>query len=341
MKAFRNGASHDIAKTPVMGTIRISIAMCTFNGARYLSEQLSSIASQTTPPDELIVCDDGSVDDTIRILSTFATQVPFDVRVFENEARLGPVKNFEKAISLCRGEIIALCDQDDVWKPHKLATLLEAFRNDPEAVYAFSDAEMVDEGGGPLGSTLWDAVGLRKNLPAFSGPGQLEMLLRKSLVTGAAMAFRSSFREVVLPIPLDWMHDGWIATLGSALSRGVAVSDTLLLYRRHAGQACGWRSKTFWQVFKISLSVSGKESWQKVEQYREFHQRVLSASASTKPNAVRLQLLREKETHLTRRAETRSASGISRVWKVIAELYSGRYGRFSESFWYSIMRDLC
>jgi glycosyltransferase involved in cell wall biosynthesis len=328
-----------VPQSGVMETPRISIAMCTFNGARYLGAQLNSIASQTTLPDELIVCDDGSVDDTIQILSAFAKQAAFDVRIFVNESRLGAVKNFEKAISLCRGDIIALCDQDDIWRPHKLATLLDIFERNPGAVYAFSDAEMVDEQGGPLGSTLWDAVGLRNNLAKFSGPTQLEMLLRKSLVTGAAMAFRSSFRDIVLPIPSDWMHDGWIATLGSALSHGVPVPEALLLYRRHAAQACGWRSKTFWQVFKISLSVSGTESWEKVEQFRELHRRILSASVPA--NAEHLQLLRQKETHLTQRAKTRSSAGIARVGRVIAELCSGRYRRFSESFWYSVMRDLC
>jgi len=324
-----------------MGLIPISIAMCTFNGARYLGEQLSSIASQSTLPDELVICDDGSTDDTIRILSAFATQAPFDVRIFVNEDRLGVVKNFEKAISLCRGDIIALSDQDDIWKLHKLARLAEAFQQHPDTAYAFSDAEMVDDLGAPLGYTLWDAVGLRKSLAKFSGPRQLQMLLKKSLVTGATLAFRSSLKDVVLPIPSDWMHDGWIASLGSALSHGVPVSESLLLYRRHAAQACGWRTKTFWQVFKVSMSVSGEESWKKVEQFRELHQRVVSAPPTAQATAEHLQLLREKEVHLMQRAKTRSTSGISRFMRVLNELCTGRYKRFSESFWYSIMRDLC
>jgi glycosyltransferase involved in cell wall biosynthesis len=315
--------------------------MCTFNGARYLSEQLNSIASQSTLPEELVVCDDGSVDETVNILSTFATHVPFGVRIFVNEERLGPTKNFEKAISLCRGDIIALCDQDDIWRSQKLASLMEAFRHDPEAFYVFSDGEMVDDAGVTLGYKLWDAVGLRKILAKFSGPRQIESLLRKSLVTGAALAFRSSFRDVVLPIPSDWMHDAWITSLGSALGHGVPVPDTLILYRRHTAQACGWRTKTFWQVCKVSWSASSDESWRKVEQFRELHQRVLAAASPTQTKSVRLQLLKEKEMHLMQRAKTRSTTGIVRFAKVFAELRTGRYKRFSESFWYSVVRDLC
>ncbi len=315
--------------------------MCTFSGARYLREQLNSIASQSTLPDELVVCDDGSTDDTVQILSTFAGEVAFDVRIFVNEERLGVVKNFEKAIGLCRGDIIALCDQDDIWKSHKLARLLEAFQNDREAIYAFSDAEMADDAGVPLSQTLWDAVGLRKDVAKFSGQLQLEMLLRKSLVTGATLAFRASFRDLILPIPTEWMHDLWVASLGSALSHGIPVPETLLLYRRHAAQACGWRTKTFRQVCEISLSASAEESWRKVEQFRELHQRVLSAPAPIRASAERLELLKQKELHLTKRAETRSTTGISRVAKVLSELCTGRYKRFSESFWYSVIRDLC
>jgi glycosyltransferase involved in cell wall biosynthesis len=324
-----------------MGFLQMSIAMCTFNGARYLREQLSSIAAQSTLPDELVVCDDGSTDDTLETLSTFATRVPFDVRIFVNEERLGPVKNFEKAISLCRGGIIALCDQDDIWKRHKLAKLVETFQKDPDAVYVFSDAEMADDVGVALGYTLWDAVGLRRDVAKFCGATQLEMLLRKSLVTGAALSLRSSFREVVLPIPSNWMHDAWIASLGSALSHGVPVSDTLLLYRRHAAQACGWRTKTFRQVFNNSLSATGEESWKKVEQFRELHQRVLSAAALVKVKSECLDLLKQKEMHLVQRAKTRSTNGISRIAKVFTELCTGRYKRFSEAFWYSVLRDLC
>src|SRR5260370_27009832 len=98
----------------------ISVAMCTFNGARFLPEQLQSIALQTLQPSELVICDDGSTDGTVGILQSFALSARFPVRIFCNQETLGPARNFEKAIGLCDGEIISLCDQDDVWRPEKL-----------------------------------------------------------------------------------------------------------------------------------------------------------------------------------------------------------------------------
>src|SRR5688572_14133745 len=101
-------------------TNKFSVAMCTYNGARYLKEQLDSFTVQTRLPDELIVCDDGSSDETCQIVSTFAASAPFTVRLEVNQQTLGSTQNFAKAIQLCRGDLIALCDQDDVWLPGKL-----------------------------------------------------------------------------------------------------------------------------------------------------------------------------------------------------------------------------
>src|SRR5216683_3439034 len=114
--------------------------MCTYNGARFLLHQLESIAAQTRLPNELVVCDDRSADESLEIVRSFAKRAPFPVRLEINEKNLGSTKNFEKAIGLCQGEIIALADQDDVWKPRKLAVLEKTLEEHPEAGYVFSDA---------------------------------------------------------------------------------------------------------------------------------------------------------------------------------------------------------
>src|ERR1019366_197610 len=94
---------------------RISVALCTYNGERFLSQQLASIGKQTRLPDELVVCDDSSTDRTVAIVREFAASVSFPVRVFENQRNLGSAANFERAIRLCDGDLIALSDQDDIW----------------------------------------------------------------------------------------------------------------------------------------------------------------------------------------------------------------------------------
>ncbi len=171
--------------------MKISVAMCTYNGALYLAEQLKSIANQTRLPNELIVCDDGSTDDTLSILKKFNESSPFTVKMYCNRLRLGPTKNFEQAIQLCNGDIIFLSDQDDVWLPGKLEKLMKVFEDYPKAGYVFSDALVVDNELNPLGYTMWERILFtgRQRL-RFKKGHQLEILLKHNVVTGATMAFR-------------------------------------------------------------------------------------------------------------------------------------------------------
>jgi len=103
-----------------MTNVPISIAMATYNGESFLAEQLDNLAKQTLKPLELVVCDDGSTDDTVAILEGFAALAPFPVSIHRNGTRLGHTENFLKAANLCSGKWIGFCDQDDVWLPNKL-----------------------------------------------------------------------------------------------------------------------------------------------------------------------------------------------------------------------------
>jgi len=312
--------------------------MCTYNGSQYLWEQLQSIASQNPLPGELIVCDDGSADHTVDLLRTFAAQSTFRVQVFVNEERLGPAKNFEKAIRLCTGDVIVLADQDDIWKPRKLAALLSAFEQHPEAVYAFSDADLVKADGTLLDQRLWDTVVLRKKWERFSGPEQLKTLLKQNVVTGATMAFRSRFKDIFLPVPPGWMHDYWIAVLGSALYTGIPIPEALIQYRQHAMQVVGTVNKPFPQML-AALAANRNSRGQKVEIFRSLSERIQAVSELVSCPAASLQLIQELRIHLSNREKIRSARRISRIAKVIAETFTGRYQRYSES-WRSIARDL-
>lgn len=322
-----------------MRSLSLSVAMCTYNGSRYLGEQLRSIAAQDHLPSEMIICDDGSADDTVRLLTEFASQAPFPVHVEANKERLGLAKNFEKAIGRCQGEIIALADQDDIWKPPKLEGLAAALEEHPSASYAFSDAEMVDERGASRGDSLWGAMGFQGKLKEFSGEGQLRILLKHEVVTGAAMAFRVSLRELILPIPSEWLHDHWIALLGSALFEGIPVPERLLMYRRHPAQLIGVKGDAISQVWGASLATTGKDSWRKAQRFQELVERVASVSSIADCPAGNMRLLEEKLVHLRERASIRSTVGIKRVARVGREALTGRYQRYSRS-WRSVVRDL-
>ena len=119
----------------------VSIAMCTYNGEKYLRGQLDSIIGQTYKNLEIIIVDDGSKDATMHILNTYAS-IDNRIKIFQNEKNLGFVQNFSKAISLCNGDFIALADQDDIWKKNKI----EVFINEiGENTLIYSDAQLMDE----------------------------------------------------------------------------------------------------------------------------------------------------------------------------------------------------
>jgi glycosyltransferase involved in cell wall biosynthesis len=207
--------------------------------ANFVEEQLDSIARQTRLPDELIVCDDGSQDRSMDILRAFAARAPFQVTIIQNERRLGCNRNFEKAISLCRGDIIFLSDHDDVWRPHKIKLLLDLME-DSSVGAAFGNAAVVAADLTPLGFTLWDTCNFnseRRN--RFAAGQQFSELIANNVMQGAAAAFRSSFRSSIMPIPMEWQHDYWIALIVSALSRIQFTEEAVLDYRQHGTNLLG------------------------------------------------------------------------------------------------------
>jgi glycosyltransferase involved in cell wall biosynthesis len=222
----------------------LSVALCTRNGEAYLEEQLRSIGAQTRAPDELVACDDASTDGTIRILNAFARSSPFPVRIFSNASAAGSNGNFEKAISLCEGDIVALADQDDSWLSEKTACIMEAFSRNPSAGIVFSDALLTDERLEPLGVTLWDRVEFtRPRKRRFDRGEAWRVLLEKNMVTGATMAFRRIYAGPCMPFPSSWVHDAWIAFIVSLCADAVRIDAPLVRYRQHPGQQIGARER--------------------------------------------------------------------------------------------------
>ena len=224
--------------------MKLSIALATYNGARFLPEQLESYLRQTRLPDELVISDDGSVDESFAICSRFKESAPFPVTLLRNDANLGVTGNFEKAIRACTGDVIATSDQDDVWHPQKLAVLAAALEADPGVMLVFSDAALVDERLRPTGGRLWAEAGFdpRRQAAVRAGRAFEELFERANFVTGAAMAFRAELRRWCLPMPTgvrDLIHDGWIALVAAAGWDVLAVSEPLLSYRLHPGQVIG------------------------------------------------------------------------------------------------------
>ncbi|SHL69590.1 Glycosyl transferase family 2 [Nitrosospira sp. Nsp11] len=222
--------------------LSLSVALASYNGERYIREQLDSIARQTRLPDELIISDDASTDATANIALCFAQNAPFPVRFQRNSERLGSTRNFESAIRACNGDIIFLCDQDDVWYPDKIAVIEERFNNASNIGAVFTDADIVDENLHSLAQHLWKASGFSQQEQAeVTASDALGVLLRHPVATGATMAFRSIYRDLILPIPEITWHDAWISLLISTTSRLSAISTPLIAYRQHSSNQIGIR----------------------------------------------------------------------------------------------------
>jgi glycosyltransferase involved in cell wall biosynthesis len=222
---------------------RISVALCTYNGERFLSQQLASIAKQARLPDELVVCDDRSTDRTLEILRAFAASVSFPVKIVQNTATLGSTRNFEQAIRLCEGELIALSDQDDIWYPNRLQRSEQEFLSYPQAGLVFSDADLIDEEDRPLGKTLWQRLGFVGKLNRDLLAGRLVVLAKHRFVTGATVMFRADLRNRFFPIAEGWIHDEWISLITAAFYDLRPIEQALIRYRIHSTQQVGFQNK--------------------------------------------------------------------------------------------------
>ena len=219
----------------------LSVALCTYNGDRYLEAQLESIAAQTRQPDELVVGDDSSTDHSIAIIRRFAAQARFPVHLHINDSNLGSTRNFERTISRCKGEIIALSDQDDVWLNSKLAKLEAVLDRDHDVGLVFSDAELIDEDSHPLGRRLWEWTFPIVDQKNFRRGQWMAVLTAQNVVTGSTMAFRAKFRQLALPVPevQDTIHDAWIALVVGVFARLAFINEPLIHYRQHRTQQLG------------------------------------------------------------------------------------------------------
>jgi glycosyltransferase involved in cell wall biosynthesis len=222
-----------------MAPAKISVAMCTYNGERFLPAQLASIANQTRLPDELVVCDDRSSDRTIEIVRAFADSTPYPVRIFENERNLGFVANFEQAIALCNGDLIALSDQDDIWYPERLERSEQAFATHPDVGLIFSDADIIDDQDQLTGTRLWANFGFGGEIKQRLLGGDYTVLVRKRFVTGATIVFRSRLLVNCLPFGSGWLHDEWLAPTAAAVADILPVDSPLIRYRVHGSQQVG------------------------------------------------------------------------------------------------------
>jgi glycosyltransferase involved in cell wall biosynthesis len=323
----------------------ISIAMATYNGARFIGEQLQSFAAQSLLPNELVVTDDGSSDDTLGIVERFAASAPFAVHIHRNPARFGYSRNFERAISLCTGDIIFLSDQDDVWFPDKVETVVARFDADEDVEAVLNGQILTDTDLNHRSVTMLDNVrglGIRSD----------------ALIEGCCTAFRRRWGALVLPIPTEGdaliesrnlSHDQWLNQFSVLLGVRAFIERPLQYFRRHGDNTTRWlgnapKPVTFRDLVATRMERPPADAWLRRVQALDLYVDWLTANRSrVEALGIRrvdqaLQTLNQEKCSLAERAALASLpirQRLPRVWKLwLGGGYRYFYG------WKSALRDL-
>lgn len=218
----------------------ISIGLCTYNGGEFLREQLQSLVQQSYSPIEIRIRDDQSTDETVAIIREFQSHYSF-IHLVENSERLGLQKNFEAVFQDCMGELIAPCDQDDIWESRKLEHLQKFIGSD---VMIYHDSQLIDEEGKLLGYRISDKF----RLGSFDK--QTPFLLF-NCISGHSMLFRRKVLDLALPIPTSGFYDHWLAMVALEIGTIGFTNEVLVRYRQHTGNQTDLRG--------TKRSVSGFE----------------------------------------------------------------------------------
>jgi glycosyltransferase involved in cell wall biosynthesis len=320
--------------------MKVAVAMATFNGARFLEAQLRSIFDQTRLPDEIVISDDGSTDETLKIARSFrqeAKRKGVALSVVSRKGTPGVVANFSHAVDKTSAELIALADQDDVWLPGKIQSLATLLESDDSLLMVHSDAELVDEAGQPIGMGVLESLritgGEKHHL--MTGHG-IRALTRRNLVTGSTSMIRRDLVAKAGAIPQGWLHDEWWALVA-------AESDGLLLdarvfqsYRQHDDNQVG-ATQSGWARLKERF---GEPQRVFRERHRVRHDGLRShlATRSWSGSAEARRLLEGRLHHYSWQA-TLPASRLQRISLVMGKLIRGDYATYRRGV-FDAMRDL-
>ena len=338
--------------SPSNQSLRISVAMCTYNGARYLNEQLQSLVAQHRLPDELVLCDDGSVDSTLPLAEEFARDAPFPVRILCNAENLGYSRNFAQAISLCSGDVIALADQDDLWYPRKLSRLGELFNTYPQVGGIFSNGDLIDISSNKVSGDLWSSFRFRPADQVRLRSGHaVEVLLQRNVVTGMAFAFRRAWKDELQLMPASWPHDAWLALLLALEGKLLACPEHLVAYRVHENQKIGVpitsaQKRRYIQHHGLSdyLALSRKRNQEEYRGYAEQFEDLLRVATASPSEDLQRRLLQirdqieAKADHARTSERLLNLSQLRRLPQVLRR--RKHYERYSPTGVQAMIRDM-
>ncbi len=256
---------------------KISVALCTYNGEKFIEQQLTSIFEQNFAVHEIIICDDCSTDNTINLINAISKKHPGIIQLHINETTLRIVKNFEKAISLTTGDYIFLCDQDDLWRRDKVKKIISAFEDNPGIEGIFTNAILINDDGQEFCDlTLWQLAMFSYKMVTRFEEFWKTFQTTQNMVTGAAFCFCKSIKGAIFPFPIStfFFHDEWIALHLAARKTLFCMEETLTYYRIHTNQQVGDQMlQRYEKEREYSDSVLGLKEPKNYNQYLKSYKR--------------------------------------------------------------------
>jgi glycosyltransferase involved in cell wall biosynthesis len=316
----------------------VSVALGTYNGERFVEEQLRTILAQETPAMEVVVSDDGSTDNTVAIVKAVAASGAgaTPIRLVSTERIGGVARNFDRAIAECRGDIVALSDQDDRWSPDRLTTIVAILAGHAVPSLVFGDATLIDARGDALPGTLRGGLRITRSERArLEGGRPFEALIRRNVVTGAVSAFTRDLYEVSTPFPDLWVHDEWLAIMAAGMGRVIPTAEVLGAYRLHDANQIGIPDGAVGSRLRRMVAP-------RADRYVRLRDRsaALAARLAEKGASERvLRLARRKEAFEAARARYPKGR-LARLGPVIVQLARGNYRRLSSQGGLDAIRDL-
>ena len=321
----------------------VSIALCTYNGAEYLQTQWQSLLSQQRMPDEVVISDDCSDDNTPDLLKQLAADAPFTVRILKNTKRLGYNKNFERAISACTGDLIFICDQDDFWLPEKISLMTLYMTQHPAIQVLFCDAWVTDEQLETRKKRFWEVVTFdRKNQVRWKEGEAMDVLLGGNRMMGCATVIRRVGLATLLPIPTKipgYIYDGWIALVAASQNAIAYIDKPLQLYRTHVQQQVGVRQHAPQNRVRLRDRFTRHRKRKLAPLQKKHVQLTVISQLLTErvpADAPGLTHLYRRLAHFTLRSHL-PHNRLHRIGPVFANLFQGNYRRYAElgANWYA------
>lgn len=316
--------------------VRVSVAMCTYQGARFVREQVATILAQSVPVDELVVADDGSRDGTLDLVRDAVehAEQQLALRVLApGPVPLGVTGNFERALLATSGAFVALSDQDDRWRPDRIAAGLDALGDD-RVLLAHADAALIDADGAALGPTLFDSIGVRDaEIDLVDSGRALEVLLRRNIVTGATAMLRAELIRTAAPFPSEWVHDEWLAVVAAVTGRMATSRRVVADYRLHGENQIGVTLPSMRMRLGRMLEPRGG----RLERIRSTMTVLADRLPSLGASARTIELVQGKVAFETARAAY-PRRRVARLAPIGAN--AGRYARYSSQGRVDLVRDL-